>query len=195
MALGVPLKFGEEGAEKELPWLVLEMVIADKGVSWDWLLTGRNTPAGSGAATPDGKGDKEEEPLTKNPAPPISKLTRAKMPRIETRELRRALLNGGTRIRPAAIPDPLSTQPNEAPETNAAESYNTQPDASESIEPDMANIRSQARIQSEILARTQPSDAANRKQEDAVVHELEEIKAAMQTELRRVEKILRERQG
>lgn len=175
MALGVPLKFGEEGSgEKEIPWLVLEMVVSDRGVSWDWLLTGRNTPS-EPAGSDEEKGLRgEEEPLAIHPKPPVSKPTRAKMPRIETRELRRALLDGGGR-------------------SESMREYLPPPD--KAVEEDIADLRSQARIQSELLSKAQPSETAGKQREDAVVQELEGIKAAMEAELRRVQDILKERQN
>lgn len=195
MALGVPLKFGEDGSvEKEIPWLILEMVVQDKGITWDWLLTGRNAPTGSGATSEPGRAtERDEEPLVKNPSQPPSKLTRVKMPRIETRELRRALLNGGSRAKPSARFTPTGADAEEYPASPPLDSAKTE--TAKASEPSSADIRSQVRMQSEILSRSQPSETAGQDQADSVVQELEGIKSAMEAELRRVEKILREQQG
>jgi hypothetical protein len=91
MALGVHLNVGLEGGSDVIPWPVLEKVVADKKVSWDWLLTGKGLeggPEGTEAAKPP-----ETQPEPK-PAPVDN--VRSRDPerplRIETRELARELL-------------------------------------------------------------------------------------------------------
>lgn len=101
MALGVPLE-ADSFADKPIPWPILERVVAEKNASWDWLLTGRSRGETASAA------DNETArpfPNAKNPAPP----------RIETRELRRVLLDGEPRGEDeAALRDRTEIPENEA---------------------------------------------------------------------------------
>lgn len=98
MALGIPFHFGEDGhgADEEIPWMVLDMVVADKGVSWDWLLTGRNFSPEPQPPSRQLELEKDEAPIiqrghTRKQAAPIA----VKTPHIETRQLARTLLTPG----------------------------------------------------------------------------------------------------
>lgn len=89
MALGVPLRIGEDGhVDEALPWPVLELVIADKKVSWDWVLTGRE-------AAGDAAGGGTKPTVVRRQTRTGGSQARKKPPRIETRELERTLLSGG----------------------------------------------------------------------------------------------------
>ena len=76
MALGVPVNFGKDGEEPVIPWPILELVVSEKRVSWDWLLTGKG----------EGGGDTVRRPAAEQSGA-------ASPPRLETRELERVLLN------------------------------------------------------------------------------------------------------
>lgn len=77
MALGVPVNFGTEGADTAIPWPILELVVAEKRVSWAWLLTGTGDHGGGDTVRRPAGGQADLPPP----------------PRIETRELERVLLN------------------------------------------------------------------------------------------------------
>lgn len=94
MALGVPVHIGVESHhDTTIPWHILELVVADKHVSWDWLMTGRHfREAGKPAEEDDGR---DEEPRTIPADKSVQQEPRAapdRPPSLETRELVRALL-------------------------------------------------------------------------------------------------------
>ena len=87
MALGVPLNFsiGGTGLDSAIPWPILELVVSEKRISWDWLLTGR--------------GERDICRVSSDTAE-VRKAAEAQAgvqvvipPRLETRELARVLLN------------------------------------------------------------------------------------------------------
>lgn len=84
MALNLSVNIGMDGnpASAVIPWNVLERVVWEKNVSWDWLLTGK---AFSGSGSSNANFAKASPP-----PPPV----RSRVPRIETRELTRELLGG-----------------------------------------------------------------------------------------------------
>lgn len=172
MALGVPVKLEDEGlGGQAIPWPILEIVTVDKGISWDWLLTGREFSPGAKTEVRSADG-KDEVPFMRKPSVTAAKPRAASMPRIETRELRRTLLDGSVK----AVSSMSKIPPDEEP---AAEPVG------ESIPQPVEEMPT-----FDIL---KPSDYVNREREEAVVRELEAIKASMQAELKRVEKILGER--
>lgn len=93
MAMGVPVNFGMDGQSEEsgIPWPILAIVVKEKNVSWDWLLTGREYQGRKHAA--------EEERSSAATAIDASRTPSRNPPRIETRELARQLLppRGGSR--------------------------------------------------------------------------------------------------
>lgn len=97
MAMGMPLRHEDKSPNEPLPWLMLEMVVAEKKVSWDWLLTGRRHRGADG----------DDTALMERPAQPDPEPERARPPRIETRELTRALLS--TTSEPPSLEEPEST--------------------------------------------------------------------------------------
>lgn len=167
MALGIPLRIGEDGhADEPLPWPVLEMIVADRGVSWDWLLTGHHflpaAESGKNATKTRKKKnpDLDEDPIVKKcPLPSRPSASAKKPPRIETRELARTLLPSG------------EVKSADARPANGWE-YASSPSAP-----------------------PEPADAVNARREEEVIRELEDVKASMQKELARVEEILRKRGG
>lgn len=102
MALGIPMRPEDVGPDIPLPWTVLEIVVAEKRLSWDWLLTGKHFQAEGGDDS--GKAPGDEKPR-KSTAPTQASMRANRPPRIETREFARALLD----------PHPNDYQPEPAP--------------------------------------------------------------------------------
>lgn len=92
MAIGIPVSVGMDGHTQSevIPWDILEKVVRDKRVSWDWLLTGEEISGGdkNGAVGRTRSGAMSESAFVD--APDNEKARRP--PRIETRELVRELL-------------------------------------------------------------------------------------------------------
>lgn len=96
MALGVPVRVGLDGdaGEATVPWQIMELVVHNKRVSWDWLLTGRQFQA-------DGRSE-EKDDVAKRESPPAQPqnadgqenptATSDRMRYADTRELARDLL-------------------------------------------------------------------------------------------------------
>lgn len=175
MALGVPIRRGEGGqADEEIPWPILEMVVADKGVSWDWVLTGRNFRPESADTKPilrqggggggDGDETPERRPSRQVTATPVPESAPVAPPRLETRELERTLLTSESqRLRAAA---------------RAAE---IQPPAPTPAPPPPPPV--------------EPAEVVNERREQDVLLELQDIRESMRRELERVEKIMREQRN
>ncbi len=110
MALGIPLNFTLDGTggESAIPWPVLEVVVAEKHVNWDWLLTGRGEQG-----APRADGEEDDGGAARRAAERAAHAASA--PRFETRDLARVLLNpqpapaGGTDDAGTAAPDPSET--------------------------------------------------------------------------------------
>lgn len=182
MALGIPVRLEEHGAVEEIPWEILELVVADKGVSWDWLLTGRDfcpiDPATKGDKNAPGTpiiGNLGAKPIVRDSAPsrPLAE-ERVDPPRFETRELARTLLPGAS--------DHRGNRHDTAPGEPAPEQF----------KPPSVPVGSD-------IGRTwtppQTADEVNEKRKEEVIRELEDLKASMERELTRVENILREKKG
>lgn len=90
MALGVPLD-ADSLSGREIPWPILERVVAEKGVTWDWLLTGRGESRDP---------CKLDDAAKARPDNTTSRATPKAPPRIETREFARVLLDGATPEQP-----------------------------------------------------------------------------------------------
>lgn len=106
MAMGIPMRPEDSGPNVPTPWPVLEMVVAEKRVSWDWLLTGKESGGRPGDGDEEGK-----------PSVPASQPSQSPPPRLETRELARTLLaprqdadEWGEDIEPEA-PEPSAPEP------------------------------------------------------------------------------------
>ncbi len=85
MALGVPLSFTLDGSPgSAIPWPILELVVSEKRVSWDWLLTGKGERDVSRAAP--------ETAAAARKAATSAADSRDAAPRFETRDLARVLL-------------------------------------------------------------------------------------------------------
>lgn len=117
MAIGVPMRPEDNGPDMPVPWRILELVVAEQRISWDWLLTGRHfrTPGGETVAK-SRKGDEDLPQQTAVPSlPPPQPI---KPPRIETRELARTFLDRRTGDRytpPGLEPPPEPESPPEPP--------------------------------------------------------------------------------
>ncbi len=191
MAIGVPfhLKLEGDGEDDTIPWPILELVVSENNLSWDWLLTGKYYRGQPGEKADDPKRDDAPPPRPEEPAQPAGD----KPPRIETRELARRLLN----------PDPSADGAADATgQSGAAEPTQTAPAA-----PTTPTTPTRPAEEAEPTSRPQPvqltpgTDAEleadlvgdSVEDRDDVLRELESIRSAMQRELERVESILRDR--
>ncbi|MCD8140109.1 MAG: hypothetical protein LUE17_10100 [Planctomycetaceae bacterium] len=169
MALGVPLAADGGLGEGEIPWLILARVVAEKGVSWDWLLTGREY--GGQKQDDEHKQGTAGEKGPEAPATPDNTASRAGAktpPRIETREFMRVMID----------PDK-----NRAPDDDIAAGQREIDDRVQSGED------SEARLESELLLDAEPEDEAS------LLDHLRDLKESMQREIDRVERLLREKRG
>ncbi len=103
MALGVPLNFTLDGtgADSVIPWPILELVVSEKRIGWDWLLTGRGERDVSRAAE-----DEPDAAAARRAAEHAADAHASVAPRFETRDLARVLLNPSEPSAPAPAPDP-----------------------------------------------------------------------------------------
>lgn len=98
MALGVPVAIGMGDApETTIPWPILELVVSEKKVSWDWLLAGvESKPAREAGKATAGKKSGGTAVRAPETGATTANAARARIPgmrpNIETRELERRLL-------------------------------------------------------------------------------------------------------
>ena len=124
MALGLTVNVGldSDRGGRIIPWEILEKVVEEKKVSWDWLLTGAGSQeeavptgeqqeetspiVGVGEAGGEEKTDVAAEPPLDNQRSRIAH----RLPRIETRELERRLLprEGDRNVVPPELDAPPS---------------------------------------------------------------------------------------
>lgn len=113
MALGAPVRIGigDNAKNDVIPWPILERVVLEKGVSWDWLLTGAEhgeTGGAKGAHAAAGAAD----PAVPQPQVPTPAADAAgpRPPVIETREFTRELLGPGPESRENDAPCPPQSE-------------------------------------------------------------------------------------
>ncbi len=167
MALGVPLAADGSLGEGEIPWLILARVVAEKGVSWDWLLTGREY---GGRKRDDGDAPPEAPQKPANPDNTTPRADAKSPPRIETREFMRVMIDGD-KSRSAAVDEDVAAGQREIDDRVTS------------------GEDSEARLESELLLDAEPEDEAG------LLDHLRELKASMQREIDRVERLLREKGG
>lgn len=124
MALGIPLNFAIDGTgpESAVPWPILELVVSEKRVSWDWLLEGRGE---RDICRRDTAAVAETRKAAESPAGGKVVIP----PRIETRELARVLLNPGE---PQSTYAPPPNSPEEAPASDAPSEPSPEPSSGSS---------------------------------------------------------------
>ena len=97
MAIGIPAHIGMEGSAggRTIPWQILERVVEDRKVSWDWLLTGKEHSGEKQPEWKDGAGDETEKTGGGTPGKGTgeAELPLRPYPSQETRELERELLD------------------------------------------------------------------------------------------------------
>ena len=107
MSLGIPMRSEDISPDIPLPWTVLEIVVAEKRLSWDWLLTGKHFQAAGGESSGPGPGTGDEKPR-KSAAPTQVSARKNRPPRIETREFARTLLDRHPNDYQPPEPEPLT---------------------------------------------------------------------------------------
>ncbi|MCD8349831.1 MAG: helix-turn-helix domain containing protein [Planctomycetaceae bacterium] len=167
MALGVPLAADGSLGEGEIPWLILARVVAEKGVSWDWLLTGREFGGqkrneGETSSKTTGVDPKPEHPDNTSPRSGTAPQ------RIETREFMRVMIDGDKSHSVTSEEDVAAGQREIDDRVQSGED-------------------SEARLESELLIEAEPEDEAG------LLDHLRKLKESMQQEIDRVERLLREK--
>ncbi|MCC8107512.1 MAG: hypothetical protein LIQ30_00385 [Planctomycetes bacterium] len=187
MAIGVPfhLKLEGDGEDDTIPWPILELVVTENNLSWDWLLTGKYYRGRTGARDDDPKRDDAPPPRPEESPQPAGDTP----PRIETRELARRLLN------PDASGDDAAEARNQTgtgQSTDVSSGASATPNRTGDTAPPSGPqpIQMTPGTDAELEAELVGDSVEDR---DDVLRELESIRSAMQRELERVESILRDR--
>lgn len=143
MALGVPVSIHAEGGAHDMviPWEILAMVVGDKRVSWDWLLTGAEF-----------RGERRDDDEPGHPIKPVppsgakqainnTESRNGQPPRLETRELARTLLpQTDAPDRPEAPPEEEPDPAREAPRESHAEMVRRLEELKASVQKEIENV-------------------------------------------------------
>lgn len=98
MALAMPVSVGiGDNLENDvIPWPILEKVVLEKKVSWDWLLTGAGEPPAAGARVSSRRPPEMVDDETSR--------EQNRPPRLETRKLERELLTNDRGAPESSVP-------------------------------------------------------------------------------------------
>ncbi len=156
MAMGMPVEMGTSGPIETtgIPWIVLEKAVSEKCLSWDWLMTG------------DGDGPEETPAEPQEEENDIS----SSMPRYQTRELERELIDPEEEEARQQQPQPQPTQ--------------TPPQPQSPPPPQRP-----ARNRTKAPRQRQPAASGNA-QTDSVMHNLRSLRQSMQQEMKKLDAIL-----